>query len=137
MVKRKWIKELVGKNRPAVIGIQETKTKTWNKAQVIGLWGGDEVDFVHSEARGNLGGLITMWDKRIFNCTSKYVDPSLVVTIGTWEREEGLIGLINVYGPNSLKERLEIWSKIEEILEIDGVSWCMFGDFNEVRSERE
>ena len=70
-------------------------------------------------------------------CTTKIVDFSFLAIIGHWERQEGQIGLINVYGPNCPKERVEVWKKLEDIIATDGISWCIFGDFNEVRSSSE
>ena len=38
--KKGWLRELVGKTRPVVVDIQETKIKSWNQMQVTSLWGG-------------------------------------------------------------------------------------------------
>ncbi|KAJ9553481.1 hypothetical protein OSB04_017526 [Centaurea solstitialis] len=128
---------LNGESRLPVVGIQETKVKVWTRNQVRNLWGGDEVEFARSEARGNSEGIITMWDKRIFVSTTKIEDPLFVAVIGNWKGKEGLICFVNVYGPNVLKERVELWKKLESLTANFDVNWCIFGDFNEVRGVTE
>ncbi|KAJ9564765.1 hypothetical protein OSB04_000731 [Centaurea solstitialis] len=49
----------------------------------------------------------------------------------------GLVGLVNVYGPNSITERKELWKKLRTIISNEDIKWCVFGDFNEVRSKEE
>lgn len=68
MEKRKWIKELCTKEKVSMVGVQEMKQKVWGEEQAAKLWGFNDGDYIHSEARGNSGGLLLMWNKTIFKC---------------------------------------------------------------------
>ncbi|KAJ9558860.1 LOW QUALITY PROTEIN: hypothetical protein OSB04_013474 [Centaurea solstitialis] len=47
------------------------------------------------------------------------------------------MGFVNVYAPNSISERKELWSKLASVLANEDIKWCFFGDFNEVRTVDE
>ncbi|KAJ9565840.1 hypothetical protein OSB04_001806 [Centaurea solstitialis] len=62
---------------------------------------------------------------------------NFLAVIGKWEKKDGLIGCVNVYGPNDLRERAILWSKLDQLCAKEEVSWVFFGDFNEVRNPQE
>lgn len=135
--KRRWIKELCVKEKVDMVGIQETKQKNWVESQVYNLWGHDNGDFIQSQAVGNSGGLLLIWDKGVFNCDFYIVEKSFVAAIGNWNGTKGHFGFVNVYGPRDQKEREEMWKNIECLCSKEDVNWCVFGDFNEVRGSHE
>ncbi|PWA62023.1 cytochrome P450 [Artemisia annua] len=56
-----------------------------------------------------------------------------LAVVGKWKGAEGLVGLLNVYGPRDEYQRLELLNKLGNLLGMRDVMWCIFGDFNEVR----
>ena len=64
-------------------------------------------------------------------------DDNFIATIGKWENKEGLIGCVNIYGPNDQKEREELWKRLDQLCAKEEVRWVLFGDFNEVRGTHE
>lgn len=62
---------------------------------------------------------------------------SFLAMIGKWTNIDGMIGLVNVYGPREVKKRKEAWKKLEMLVSKEEIKWCIFWDFNEVRGEHE
>ncbi|KAJ9557691.1 hypothetical protein OSB04_012305 [Centaurea solstitialis] len=117
--------------------IGETKLKEVPIQLVNSLWGVNDVDFDCVEAIGNSGGLLSMWNKNIFQGQFVIKDRFFIAIVGKWVKKEGLIGCVNVYGPNEQRERAALWSKLDLLCAKEEVSWCFFGDFNEVRNPQE
>ncbi|KAJ9560001.1 hypothetical protein OSB04_005161 [Centaurea solstitialis] len=101
------------------------------------MGGGRGYRHEYVEAIGNSGGMLTIWDSNKFKCIQVHKDKHFLVTIGNWQGIEGKLGLVNIYGPNSSVDRKELWSKLVQLVSDDEVKWCLFGDFNEVRTEDE
>ncbi|KAJ9539609.1 hypothetical protein OSB04_026115 [Centaurea solstitialis] len=133
------VKELLFKYRPDVAGFQETKTKNWDPVQLRYICGGgvslDSFEFVSSI--GNSGGLLTCWDSSNFKCSQTLKDKYFSVVLGNWVGVDGTVGLVNIYGPNSVSDRKDLWTKLLAVLSNEEIKWCIFGDFNEVRSVDE
>ncbi|KAJ9567283.1 hypothetical protein OSB04_003249 [Centaurea solstitialis] len=136
-IKKHWVKEICKKEQPCLVGIQETKLKEISVQSVAALWGMNDGDFDFCEAMGNSGGLLTIWNKNVFQGEFVVKDKNFLAVIGKWEKKEGLIGCVNVYGPNGQKDRETLWSKLDILCDKEEVSWVFFGDFNEVRNPQE
>ena len=134
--KKNWIRSIARKEKPDFIGIQETKTKSWEISQISKIWG-DDMDFVEVGAIGNSGGIVSIWDKKKFICEFVICETDFLAVIGSWEGVGGPVGFVNVYGPNSNIERRTTWHKLTRLLSKKEVRWCIFGDFNEVRTREE
>ncbi|KAJ9553452.1 hypothetical protein OSB04_017497 [Centaurea solstitialis] len=128
-VKKEWVKELCRTELPCIIGIQETKLNEVASQTVGSLWGMNDV--------GNSGGLLTIWNKNVFHGQFVVKDKNFLAVIGKWEKKDGLIGCVNVYGPNDYPDRAALWSKLDYLCDKKEVSWLFFGDFNEVRNPQE
>lgn len=66
--KKEWVKELCKREKPDIIGIQETKMKDVSKQLVSKLWGIEDGDFVFVPATGRSGGLLLIWNTRNLKC---------------------------------------------------------------------
>ncbi|KAJ9543812.1 hypothetical protein OSB04_023519 [Centaurea solstitialis] len=125
------------KKLPCFFGIQETKLKEVPSQLVFSMWGLVDADYDFVEATGNSGGLLSIWNKSIFQGQFVIKDRFFLAVVGKWENKDGLVGFVNVYGPNEQSERAELWSKLDQLCLKEEVSWCFFGDFNEVRNIQE
>ncbi|KAJ9548768.1 hypothetical protein OSB04_021311 [Centaurea solstitialis] len=114
-IKKEWIKEICKKELPCLVGIQETKLKEFSVQSVASLWGVNDGDFEFCEAMGNSGGLLTIWNKNEFHGQFVVKDKNFLAVIGKWEKKDGLIGCVNVYGPNDQRERVALWSKLDSL----------------------
>ncbi|GJU96961.1 nucleotide-binding alpha-beta plait domain-containing protein [Tanacetum coccineum] len=101
------------------------------------LWSNSHVDWAYSSSIGASGGIITMWDSRVFELESKISTINFLGVIGTWRGQSSKIGLLNVYVPQSSSLKEHIWSSLEHLISDTQVVWIIFGDFNMVRSMDE
>ncbi|KAJ9553900.1 hypothetical protein OSB04_017945 [Centaurea solstitialis] len=123
--------------KPDVFGTQETKIRSWDPVQVNSICGGGFDCFEFVPTIGSSGGLLTCWDSKVFNCSQVIKDNNFLVIEGIWSGVVGVFGFINIYGPNSIAERKELWPKLLSVLSKEEVKWRLFGDFNEVRNFSE
>lgn len=45
------------------------------------------------------------------------------MVIGSWKGKSGLVGLINIYGPQCLDRKEILWKKISVIMETFDAAW--------------
>ncbi|GJZ70613.1 putative RNA-directed DNA polymerase [Tanacetum coccineum] len=86
------------------------------------------------EGNGSSGGILTVWDNsRVFD-TKVMGEEGFLAVIGSWKRRDGLVGFINVYAPQDIEVKANLWDKISRlIVSID--AWYIFGDFNKRYAE--
>ncbi|GKD47523.1 putative RNA-directed DNA polymerase, partial [Tanacetum coccineum] len=128
-----WVKELGVRENPIVFGLQETKLKEVDEKFVRRLWNGDDLGFAQVDANGSSGGLITMWNASVFTGTHAVGEVDFLAVVGKWNGVEGVVGLLNIYGPRDEYQRGRLWNRLSSILTSVDAVWCLFGDFNEVR----
>ncbi|GJR21008.1 RNA-directed DNA polymerase, eukaryota [Tanacetum coccineum] len=100
-------------------------------------WGNLSFDYVHSEAVGNSGGILCIWDPNFFVKDSVTISDSFVLIRGKWchTGQNLLIGV--VYAPHDIKEKFMLWDYLQcEITRWKGQVVIM-GDFNEVRVQSD
>ncbi|KAJ9559670.1 hypothetical protein OSB04_004830 [Centaurea solstitialis] len=136
-LKKNWIRRVITKEKPDLVGFQETKLAMWDNFQNSRVWDGDDGGYAFLSAQGNSGGLVTIWDTKLFNCTQIIQEVDFLVVIGSWLNKDGLVGFINVYAPNSVSLRKGTWDRLQIVIAKDDIDWCIFGDFNEVRDPIE
>ncbi|GKE52405.1 RNA-directed DNA polymerase, eukaryota [Tanacetum coccineum] len=116
-----WIRELCYKEKPDVVGIHETKLRKLDFKTINKLWGSNEVDFIKLDVVGRSGGILTMWDTRVFNKVQVISDHGFVAVVGKWVGVEKMTGLVNVYGPRNENERVALWDRIRAPSD---TCWC-------------
>ncbi|KAJ9559867.1 hypothetical protein OSB04_005027 [Centaurea solstitialis] len=135
--KSAWLKDLCSKEKPCMIGVQETKLKNFSFQLAANIWGNNELDYVHEQATGRSGGLLILWNTLSFTCEFVLKESNFIAIIGRWSRIDGLVGCVNVYGPREHNSRSKVWEDLDRLLTKDEIKWVIFGDFNEVRGEHE
>ncbi|GKF53779.1 RNA-directed DNA polymerase, eukaryota, partial [Tanacetum coccineum] len=125
--KKGWIRELVDRNSPLFVGIQESKLLSCDKNVIRSLWPRNYINFAVSNSVEASGGIITIWDSRTFTMEQNFIDRFFVGVVGSWVGSCNKIGLLNVYAPqcSSLKEIL--WSSIESLINSVNVTWVVLG----------
>lgn len=51
-----------------------------------------------------------------------------------WKGKSDLFGFLNVYDPHDSDKKSLFWRTLSSILGFIKACWCLFGDFNELRS---
>ncbi|XP_071713472.1 uncharacterized protein [Rutidosis leptorrhynchoides] len=119
------------------MGLQESKMTRLKMYRLKSLWGNHQFDFAISLACGFSGGIISLWDPFAFSKEHIWSDKNYVIVKGRWIREDVEVYMVNVYGPQQLHDKVNLWSKLSRFM-VDNVGkYILFGDWNSVRSEEE
>ncbi|GJR04729.1 retrovirus-related pol polyprotein from transposon TNT 1-94 [Tanacetum coccineum] len=95
------------------------------------------IEGASSSARGNSGGILTIWDQAIFSCTKTLVTDNILIVEGNWAVNNVKCFLLNVYAPQSRQNKKEIWNFIRSFMQNHVGEFIVFGDFNVVRFAHE
>ncbi|GJX57117.1 RNA-directed DNA polymerase, eukaryota [Tanacetum coccineum] len=135
--KKTWIRELNIKHKVSFLSIQETKSDAISDMEVKRLWGNSIFDHTASEAVGNSGGILCVWDPNMFRKSHHIISDNFVALFGSWIPNKLDILFISVYAPQSQVEKRILWNYIVSLLSRWNGEYMVLGDFNEVRSESE
>nr|GEU75091.1 RNA-directed DNA polymerase, eukaryota [Tanacetum cinerariifolium] len=108
--KKEWIKELTSKNKINFMEIQETKTHYVNHMDVKFMWGNFNYNYVYSEAVGNSGGILCVWEVTVFKKDYATISDNFVS-----------------------RKRL-LWDYVSTLIDRWNGEVVVLGDFNEVRN---
>ncbi|KAL8466822.1 hypothetical protein ACS0TY_035764 [Phlomoides rotata] len=116
----------------------ETKLGKIEDIMVRRLWGKGNMDWTFKAAEGNSGGILTIWNKDKFQKRSAWDTRGLLAIKGIWSEDGTSCTLINVYAPNILKYKWELWDIIALIAEQYKDSRLgIIEDFNAIREPGE
>ncbi|KAL4651732.1 hypothetical protein ACB092_01G182200 [Castanea dentata] len=106
-----------------IVCFQETKVSSIDVAFVRSLWGSPFIDWAVLDAMQSSGGVLLIWDKRVFE--------KLDVIVGQFSVSILLRGVVDdfvwactvVYGPNDNGQRPLLWEELSQ-----GASFTWFRD---------
>ncbi|PWA78358.1 hypothetical protein CTI12_AA212860 [Artemisia annua] len=105
--KKGWVKSIIRDEKPDVIGIQETKCGIVDEYWVEALWGGKGFGFSQLPANGNSGGILLIWDTRIFTCKEAMGDERFIAVKGEWKGIIGEVFLIELTSKCQRNDRVQ------------------------------
>lgn len=100
-------------------------------------WDSNDFDFVCYNCNGQGGGILSVWNKNLFNKESAITRDDCIITQGKWLENNSQICFINVYASQSPAKRAELWQFLTAFIGGWQGSMVIFGDFNDVRAENE
>ncbi|KAL4561276.1 hypothetical protein LXL04_033440 [Taraxacum kok-saghyz] len=100
-------------------------------------WGNSSVGIDFAEAVGLLGGLISFWDRNVFQHILSIKSRFFLACVGYWNGVPGETILVNVYAPQAPADKRELWSKLHLLMASRSGTWILFGDFNAVQRPDE
>jgi len=143
-VRWKYMKELISKEKPGLVCLQETKLISVSAFKCFGFWGSNDVSWIHKGIDNEGGGILTLWDKKVFNCTKSVDGKGYVLIEGVYNcissGKDVKVVIMNIYTPCPNKEKMLLWREIQDVLaSVNSSIKCVIGDFNSVRiaSERK
>ena len=76
---------------------------------VKALWGNLSFDYAFSPSLGYSGGILCIWDPRLFFKDNITVSDSFLAITGTWVPSSTKLLIISVYAPQDLNQRKTLW----------------------------
>ncbi|GJV05373.1 RNA-directed DNA polymerase, eukaryota [Tanacetum coccineum] len=135
--KKGWIKELCIKNKVNFLSLQETKMEKVDQFCIKNCWGNLSFEFVCGPSIGNSGGILCVWDPRMFRKHNSTVSDYFVAVQGDWIPSAKKCLIISIYAPQEFSEKKMLWSYLNHVIDNWSGEVILMGDFNEVRSKEE
>ena len=135
--KREVCKNLLKDWKCDIVCFQEMKVSSIDVAFVRSLWGSPFTDWAVLDAVQTSGGVLLIWDKRVFE--------KLDVIVGQFSINVLLRGVVDdfvwactgVYGPSDDGQRASLWEELSQVRARWPMAWCVVGDFNIIRYPSE
>nr|XP_043620113.1 uncharacterized protein LOC122591958 [Erigeron canadensis] len=89
------------------------------------------------EPLGRSGGLVCVWDTRMFTKTSSVKDNNFLIIKGKLKGCDEAVFLANVYAPQKVRDKKRLWDRLVAAKNVERGLWIFMGDFNAVRSPEE
>lgn len=136
--KRREIREMLKKFKIEFCCIQETKLEKIGDRICRGLCGDQNFGWAYVDAEGKSGGILSIWDDRVFCMMSSWFVKGVLVVNG-FSRENGdQVCILNVYAPCSFSKKSVLWDIVgNNLAQNRNILTCIAGDFNAIRSEDE
>ncbi|GJR77918.1 RNA-directed DNA polymerase, eukaryota [Tanacetum coccineum] len=112
---------------------EETKMENMEDFCVRHCWGNSTYDHVHSDAVGNSGGILCVWDPNVYCKSSSTVSDSFVITRGHWRLSRNDMMVIAIYAPQDNRDKQCLWEYLHQVISKWKGDVIIMGDFNEVR----
>jgi hypothetical protein len=131
VVKRKYLKELVCKERLDFLAIQETKLDSISDTLCYSLWGGDDCQWAFLPSSGNSGGILSIWNTSTMSLKFTFVGDGFVGVCLEWGALKKMCFVVNVYSPCDLSGKRRLWDSLLLMKRQYGRGvWGLVGDFN-------
>lgn len=131
--KMRKVKKILAERRVDIVLLQETKKSEVNSELVKIIWPGDYFEFMSVDAIGRAGGLLCTWNPDVFQLKASCCNHNFLLLSGTIFHSFECV-IINVYDPNEVAKRREVWECLIKLKSFFLGPWCMRGDFNEIRT---
>jgi len=130
---RNLVKCSLQKWKADVYCFQETKVSKDVEGIAKQLWSCRWMRCGYIEANGSSGGILVMWDSRIWVGTMMEIGQHSITYKFVSVQNSFTWYLTGVYAPHTRGEKLECWEEIAAMKELCEGPWISCGDFNTVR----
>ena len=122
------LKQIISQEKIDCVLIQETKMSCTNFDKIAGyIWPG--AGYLHRDFDGALGGIATMWSQNSMVGYEITKEKNFIIT--HFQSNCHYWKLINIYAPNSIFGRKEMYDNLVRIIEtMLDEQWMCMGDFN-------
>ncbi|CAH1444381.1 unnamed protein product [Lactuca virosa] len=121
-----------------VLGENESKLgESSPPLNITECWGDNNWGFEQVFTIGRSCGLVSIWDKGAFTLIETFKSIYFILTLGNLVGINGLTGIINIYGPQSIHEKSKLWDKLLSLKSSISATWILMGDFTVVRRQEE
>ncbi|XP_070007559.1 uncharacterized protein [Nicotiana sylvestris] len=135
--KREIIKSQVQNWRADIICMQETKVEGDIEEIIRQICGGRWVRYASLEASGTRGGILMLWDCRVWKGEVLQTGAYTLTCKFDALLQNFQCHITGVYAPNCRIERKKVWSEIGAVRGLMEGPWAVCGDFNVTRYPSE
>ncbi|GKC60500.1 RNA-directed DNA polymerase, eukaryota [Tanacetum coccineum] len=135
--KKDWVRELCDKHKVSFLSLQETKMENIDQFNIKLCWGNYGFDSSISPSVGNSGGILCVWDPRLFHKTNVTISDYLIIIQGVWIPSGKKTAIISIYAPQDIRDKKLLWEYLSLVISNWKGDVIVMGDFNEVRSPNE
>lgn len=135
--KRRIIRSLVVDWKADIICFQETKLQGGITDIVRQILGGRWKTFASLEASGTRGGILYMWDNKIWKGEILETGTYTLTCKFEAQLQDFACNITGVYAPNYYIEKGEVWEEIRAVRGLMEGPWAVCGDFNVTRYTSE
>jgi len=114
-VKWRYVKEIIRKEGIKMLCLQEVRMNNFNLDLCCKLWGDNDIDFLYSEPANGSGGILMIWHKVFFQCTSNIINKRFIVFSRLSKEKNISVVVVNVYSSCLIHEKTQMWSELLEI----------------------
>lgn len=132
--KRKWVREIVKKEKVDFLAIQETKLSDISTQLVRPVWDSDDFDFLDVNVIDKTGGLLWLWNKSSFAMQQCVYGAGFALIQGKLLSTNKVIVFVNVYGPQSESEKKLLWKSLLKLKKKFHYPTCWIRDVNPCKS---
>ncbi|GJY27238.1 RNA-directed DNA polymerase, eukaryota [Tanacetum coccineum] len=93
------------------------------------LWGNYKFEYTISEAVGNSGGILCVWDLSVFRKEHHVVSNNFVALYGFMVLIGGKFLVVSIYAPQSITSKRSLWSYIRPLQPLGRTFVWSLGDF--------
>nr|GEZ32733.1 RNA-directed DNA polymerase, eukaryota [Tanacetum cinerariifolium] len=115
----------------------ETKSDNISDMVIKNIWGNSIFETCVSEALGNSGGLLCVWDPYAFHKEHHIISDNFIALFGTWRSNQSKMLLISVYAPQAISLKRSLWRYLTTIINRWNGECIVMGDFKEVRRKED
>ncbi|GMI68779.1 hypothetical protein HRI_000547200 [Hibiscus trionum] len=135
--KMRNVSKVLVENSLNVVLLQETKLKevSWGVKRRLCVSNLDGIEVAPS--KGAIGGLVSIWDKKVFICEKSIVQDRLIILVGAIQAVGLKCGIINLYTPNDQAERERFFEYVTGLIASLEIPIVMGGDFNTIKEKEE
>jgi hypothetical protein len=76
------------------------------------LWDTDEFDFTFKTSNGRSGGLLMIWNTKLFSKQVELIEDHFIYLEGLWGQEGIPLSIVNVYAPCEASRKRVSWRKL-------------------------
>ncbi|XP_057451856.1 uncharacterized protein LOC130743638 [Lotus japonicus] len=135
--KRRVIQKHLSVFKPSLVLIQETKLGADRKKMVESWAKSMGMKHFAVQAFGTAGGLISLWRESNVEVVQIRSDQRFIAMMVKLKNLEGLVLVVNVYGPHTDAERFVLFVQLSDMVTEHSGRVIMGGDFNAILHEND
>ncbi|KAM3252928.1 hypothetical protein P3L10_006998 [Capsicum annuum] len=135
--KRRVVQSLIQEWKANIVYLQETKLEGNVHELIKQIWAGRWIKYACLEASGTRGGILLLWDSRIWEGEILQVGAYTLSCKFKAQFCNFECHITGVYAPSSKVERRLVWEELADVRGLFDGPWAICGDFNVCRFPSE